>query len=275
MVRSMETPPRRALPEPERGPSALIRRLHLLIALARSDLHIRYGRGGGQILQWFADPFALVGIYLLLRLILDRGGYAVGLSLACAVVPFQIVLLSCTSAMNAVSLREPILLNMRFDRMLIPPAAVMTETLAFAASFTIFPLAMLVYGVGPTAALLWLPVIIACTLALAYGAAWPAALLGLWLPMVKVFATQALRILFFAAPGLVALAEMSEEVKRYIVINPLTGLFESFRHVFLYGDSPELWQLAYPALFGLLLTLVFLPLYKREQRHFAKLVSDL
>lgn len=112
MVRSMENPPRRAPPEPERGPSARVRRLHLLIALARSDLHIRYGRGGGQIIQWFADPFALVGIYLLLRLILDRG-YAVGLSLACAVVPFQIVLLSCTSAMNAVSLREPILLNMR------------------------------------------------------------------------------------------------------------------------------------------------------------------
>lgn len=272
----IDAPSRLSVPaaEERRDPSPLVRRFHLLMALARSDLHIRYGRGAGQIVQWFADPFALVGVYLLLRLILNRGGVAAGLSLACAVVPFQIVLLSCTSAMNAVSLREPILLNMRFDRMLIPPAAVMTETLAFAASFTLFPLMMLVYGVGPSAALLWLPVVVASTLALAFGAAWPAALLGVWYPTVKVFATQALRILFFAAPGLVALSEMSDEVKRYIVINPLTGLFESFRHVFLYGDSPEFWQLAYPAAFGLVLTLVFLPLYRREQRHFAKIVSD-
>jgi lipopolysaccharide transport system permease protein len=259
----------------ETTPTPRVRRLHLLVALARSDLHLRYGRGGGQIIQWFVDPFALVGIYLLLRLILDRGGDAVGLSLACAVVPFQIVLLSCTSAMNAVSLREPILLNMRFDRMLIPPAAVLTETLAFAASFSIFPLAMLIYGVGPTLALLWLPVVVAATLALAFGAAWPAALLGLWLPQTRVFATQALRILFFAAPGLVALSEMSDDVRRYIVINPFSGLFESFRHLFLYGDSPEFWQLAYPVLFGAVLAAAFMPLYRREQRHFAKLVSDL
>ncbi len=275
-ARSTQAPSRPGPPAAgNAGPSPLVRRLHLLMALARSDLHIRYGRGGGQILQWFADPFALVGIYLLLRLILDRGGVAVGLSLACSVVPFQIVLLSCTSAMNAVSLREPIVLNMRFDRMLIPPAAVVTEMLAFAASFAVFPLTMIIYGVAPTAALLWLPVVLLCTLTMAFGAAWPAALLGIWFPRFKLFATQALRILFFAAPGLVALSEMSDDVRRYIVINPLSGLFESFRHVFLYGDAPQFWQLAYPAAFGLLLTAGFLPLYRREQRHFAKLVSDL
>ena len=261
--------------EPASGLALLRRRLHLLGALSRSDLHLRYGRGGGQVIQWFVEPFALVGVYVLLRVILDKGGDAVALSLACAVVPFQIVLMACTGAMNAISLREPILMNMRFDRMLIPPSSVLTETLAFAASFTMFPIAMLVYGVEPTAALLWLPLVVVVTLMLAFGAAWPAALLGLWVPTIKTFATQALRILFFAAPGLAALAEVSDDVRQYIVFNPLTGLFESYRHVFLYGDSPEFWQLAYPAGAGILFTLVFLPLYRRERRHFAKLVGDL
>lgn len=258
----------------EGAPTPLVRRLHILLALARSDLHIRYGRGAGQILQWFIDPFALVGVYLLLRTILGRGGDAAGLSLACAVVPFQIVLLSCVSSMSAVSLREPILLNMRFDRMLIPPAAVMTETLAFAASFTMFPIAMAGYGVEPTAALLWLPVVVGATLVLAFGAAWPAALVGLWLPAIRTLATQALRILFFAAPGLVALAETSDDVRRWIVYNPLTGLFESYRNVLLYGESPEFAQVFFPFAVGVVLTLVFLPLYRSERRHFAKLVSD-
>ena len=248
--------------------------MHVLMALARSDLRIRYGRGSWQIVNWLINPFALVGIYVLLRVILGRGGDAAGLSVACAVVPFQIVLLGCESAMRSVALREPILLNMRFDRMLIPPSAVMTEALAFGASFLMFPIAMAFYGVGPTLSLLWLPAVVAATLLLAFGAAWPSALVGLWLPNVRVFASQALRILFFAAPGVVALAEVSDDVRSWIVFNPLTGLFEAFRHVFLYGDSPELWQLAYPAATGIVLTLVFLPLYRREQRHFAKLVGD-
>lgn len=251
------------------------RSLHVLVALARSDLLIRYGRGRWQIVNWFLGPFFLVGVYVLVRTILDVSGEAVGLSIACAVVPFQIVFLSCTSAMRSVSLREPILLNRRFDRMLMPPSAVLTETLAFAASFVMFPIMMLIYWVGPTTGLLWLPVVVAVTLVLALGAAWPSALLGVWAPNLQALAGQALRLLFFAAPGLVALSEVSDGVYDWIVLNPFSGLFEAFRHVFLYGDAPAFWQLAYPAGLGLLLMIAFLPLYRREQRHFAKLVTSL
>ena len=249
------------------------RRADILVALARSDLRIRYGRGAWQVVKWVADPFALVGVYILLRVILNRQGEAVALTLACSVVPFQIVLLSCTSALTAVSLREPILLNMRFDRMLIPPASVLTESLAFAASFLMFPIAMAFYGIGPTWALLWLPVVIAATLLLSLGAAWPAALVGVWFPSITVFAGQALRIVYFASPGLVALSEISPGVREWMVWNPLTGLFESFRAVFLYGESPSFWELAYPALVGIVLIAMFVPVYRREQRHFAKLVA--
>jgi ABC-type polysaccharide/polyol phosphate export permease len=253
-------------------PAAWRRRADVLVALARSDLRIRYGRGGWQVVKWVIDPFALVGVYVLLRVILNRGGENVALTLACSVVPFQIVILSAVSALTAVSLREPILLNMRFDRMLIPPASVLTESLAFAASFLMFPVTMAFYGIAPTAALLWLPLVVAATLLLALGAAWPAALVGLWLPSVRVFAGQALRILYFAAPGIVALSEVSPGVREWIRWNPLTGLFESFRHVFLYGTAPAFWELAYPAAVGVLLMLLFVPVYRREQRHFAKLV---
>jgi lipopolysaccharide transport system permease protein len=251
-----------------------VRRLHVLAALTRSDLRLRYGRGGWQIVNWLVNPFALVGIYLLLRVILGRAGHEAALSIACAVVPFQIILMGFDSASNAVPLREPILLNRRFDRMLLPPSSVLTEGFAFAASFLMFPIAMAYYGVAPTAALLWLPVVVGATFVLALGIAWPAALLGVWLPNVRVFSSQALRILFFAAPGIVALSEVPSDVRDWIVFNPLTGLFESFRHVFLYGDSPQFWQLAYPTVVGIVLTLVFVPVYRREQRHFAKLVRS-
>jgi ABC-type polysaccharide/polyol phosphate export permease len=258
----------------ERPPGGWTRRMHLLAALTRSDLRIRYGRGGWQVVNWLVNPFALVGIYLLLRIILGRANDAAALSIACAVVPFQIVLLAFDSASNCVALREPVLLNRAFDRLLLPPSSVLTEGFAFAASFLMFPLLMVYYGVAPTIALLWLPIVIVATLALALGIAWPAALLGVWLPTVRVFGSQGLRILFFAAPGIVSLAEIPDHVREWVVYNPLSGLFESFRHVFLYGDSPEFWELAYPVAVGIVLTLIFLPLYRREQRHFAKLVRS-
>ena len=274
MTRPIDASPTAVVTADPRAVGPVARRLHVLVALARSDLRIRYGRGGWQVVNWLVTPFALVGIYLLLRVVLGRGGDGAALSIACAVVPFQIVLLAFESSMGAVALREPILLNRRFDRMLIPPASVMTESLAFAASFLMFPLAMAYYGVAPTLSLLWLPLVVAATLVLAIGVAWPAALLGIWLPTSRIFASQGLRVLFFAAPGIVALDELPDHIRDWVVFNPLSGLFESFRHVFLFGGSPEFWQLAYPAGVGIVLTLVFLPIYRREQRHFAKLVRS-
>src|SRR3712207_7638393 len=52
------------------------------------SLRLRYGRGRAQLVKWLIDPFALVGVFLLLVVfVLDRDDPAPALSLACAVVP--------------------------------------------------------------------------------------------------------------------------------------------------------------------------------------------
>src|SRR6185436_7413992 len=69
--------------------------LDVLVALTESDLRARYGRGPLRMIKWLLDPFAAVGVYLVLTtFVLDRSGVAPGLSIACAVVPFQLVMSS-------------------------------------------------------------------------------------------------------------------------------------------------------------------------------------
>ncbi|MDX6516960.1 MAG: lipopolysaccharide transport system permease protein [Gaiellaceae bacterium] len=255
-------------------PAQRERPLDVLIALTRSDLRARYGRGASQLVKWVLEPVALVGVYLLLRVVIfDRGGHAVGLSIACSIVPFQIVLLSTGSAMNCVSFREPILLNMRFNRMLLPLSSLLTETLAFGASFGLLALMMILYGVAPTWWILLLPVVVAATVALAIGIAYPAALVGVWFPDARLFAIQFLRILYFAAPGLVALSEIHGRAHELFKLNPLTGLFEAYRDIILFGRAPSFWMLLYPVGVGLVLLLIFVPIYRREQNHFAKVIG--
>ncbi len=252
----------------------LPRRLSVLLALTQADLRVRYGRGGGRFVKWLLDPFALVGIYLLLvTFVLDRAGPAPGLSLACAVVPFQLLMMSVVSGIGAVPARSAIILNLAFDRVLIPVSTVLTETVAFSASLTLLALMMAIYGVVPTAALLWLPVVIAVNVLLAVSFAFPASLFGLWFRELRVFAISFVRTMFFLAPGLVPLSDISGRAGDFIRLNPMTGLFESFRDVLLFGQRPALWQLLYPAAFGLVLLAAFVPLYRREQRQFAKVVE--
>lgn len=263
-----------AAPESARATGGIRRRLEVLAALTQSDLRARYGRGPWQLLKWLIDPFALVGIYLLLvTFVLDRPGDAPGLSLACAVVPFQLVMLALLNAMGAIQLRSSIILNMSFDRVLIPIASVLTETVAFAASFVLLALMMGIYGVAPTIAVLWLPLVLLITVFFAIGCAYLASLVMLWVSDLRPFAVSFVRALFFLAPGLIALPAIDGRANDIVRVNPLTGLFEAYRSTFLYGHRPAAWMLLIPVCAGALILAAALPLYRSEQHHFAKVLG--
>jgi len=249
-------------------------RLDLLVALAISDLRARYGRGSWKSLKWLLDPFFATGVYLILvTFVIDRPGEAPGLSIACATVPFQLVIASAVNGLSSVQLRHSIVLNTRFDRTLIPLAGVITETIAFGSALLLLAVMMAVYGVAPTLAILWLPVVIGVTVLFSISIAYPASLIGLWYPDLRAFVISALRTLFFVAPGLVALSQVPDDAQKWLELNPLTGIFEAYRSVLLYGESPAPWELLYPSVFAMVLLALVLPLYRTEQRQFAKLVE--
>jgi lipopolysaccharide transport system permease protein len=255
------------------GIRSLLRSADVLRALTEADLRFRYGRGPGRFLRWLLEPFALVGIYLLfVTFVLDRSGPAPGLSLACAIVPFQLVMATVANAMEAVDIRKPILLNMRFERKLIPLSSTLTETTAFSASFLIVVVMMAAYHVAPTPALLWLPLVVVINLYLAAAAAYAATLLGLWLHELKPFLLSFVRMLFFLGPGIVPLAAASANSQEILRFNPLTGMFEAYRDVFLNGVAPAPWELVYPFAIATAILFAFVPLYGSEQRQFAKVV---
>jgi lipopolysaccharide transport system permease protein len=252
----------------------LVAKWDTLVALTMSDVRARYGRGPWRLVKWLLDPFAAVGVYLLLvTFVLNRPGTAPGLTVACAVVPFQLVMLSVVNANGAIRLRRSIILNGQFDRTLIPVASVLTETLAFAASIGLLALTMVGYRISPSMAILWLPVVLALNMVFALSWAYPSALMGLWFPDLRVFTVSFVRTLFFLAPGLIALADVHGRTHDLLRLNPLTGLFEAYRAVLLYGHRPEAWTILYPLGFSLVLVAIFLPIFIREQRHFAKVVE--
>jgi ABC-type polysaccharide/polyol phosphate export permease len=234
----------------------------------------RYGRGPWRMIKWLLDPIALVGVYLLLvSAVLDRPGQAIGLSLACAVIPFQLVMMSCLNALDSLRTRRSIIANMSFPRTLIPASSALSASAAFAASLLLLVLMMVVYGVTPTPAALWLPVVLFVNLALALAFAYPAALLALWVPDLRAFVVSFIRTLFFLAPGLVALDQVEGAAHDLVKLNPLTGLFEAYRDALLYGHAPEAWELLFPLAAAGLLAAVFVPIYHIEQRHLVKVLT--
>ena len=245
----------------------------VLLALTRSDIKVRYGRGPWRRAKWVADPIAALGVYLILvALVIDHPGIAPGLSIACAVIPFQLLMSTAVNALRAVEQRRAVVANMGFRRILIPVSSALTELVGFAGTLLIFPIMMAAYGVEPTPAVLLLPLMIVLTFVLAVAFAYPLALLGVWMPESVPFVVSAVRTLFFVAPGLVALDEVYGYTHDVLIANPMTGVFEGFRAILLHGEAPAWWHVAVPLAYALVLLAVFVPVYRREQRHFAKLI---
>lgn len=246
----------------------------VLLALTAADLRARYGRGPIRMLRWLVDPFALVGVYLLLvTFIVNRPGVAPGLSLACAVVPFQLVMSTVMNAMSAVTTRRSIILNMGFPRTLLPVSSALTEAVGFLASFTLFAIMMAAYQVAPTINVLWLPLLVVTSTIFAAAIAFPSLLFGLWFRELRPFALSFVRTLFFLGSGLVPLAATHGNVDTTLRLNPLTAIFESFREALLFGKPPQAWEVLYPLLLAAVTIAIFYPLYAREQRQFAKVVE--
>ena len=262
--------PGRRLIDTARG---LPRALDLLRALTEADLRFRYGRGAWRFPRWLLEPFALVGVYLILMtFVIRRPGEAPGLSLAAAIVPFQLVFATVANAMVALEVRRPILLNMSFRRDLIPVSSALTESMAFSASFLLIAVMMIAYRVPPTSAFLWLPLVLIVNLYVAVSAAYAGCLLAVWLHELKPFLLSFVRMLFFLGPGLVPLSQASAGVRKVLEFNPFTGLFELYRDVFLSGQTPAVWEFLYPIGIASLLLAVFVPLFRSEQRQFAKVL---
>ena len=245
----------------------------LLWALTESDLRFRYGRGPWRFIRWLLEPVALVGVYLIVvTFVFDRPGEAVGLSLTCSIIPFQLVLLTIGNAMTALEARRPIVLNMAFRRTIMPVSSALTESAGFGASLFLLIAMMAIYSVAPTWNVLWFPLVFLLNLVLAGACAYAAILFSIWLRELRAFVLSFVRTLYFLSPGLVPLQETSDKVRGLLKLNPLTGLFEAYRSIFLYGTTPAGWQLLYPLIAAGLLLAVFLPIYRSEERHFAKVI---
>jgi lipopolysaccharide transport system permease protein len=248
-----------------------VRAAEVLATLGAADLKLRYGRGRASTVKWLLDPIAATGVYLILvEFVLDRPGGAWALSIACAVFPFQLLMMTIINALNAVRLRQSIISNMGFPKVLLPISSALTESVAFFGTLPIFAVMMVLYGEEPEWSILWLPLLIVVTMFAAVACAFPAALIGIWFRELHNFVVSGVRTLFFLAAGLVALESVHGTARDLLPLNPLTGIFEAYRNVLIVGESPAWWHLLYPLAVACLLLAAFLPIYRREQAQFAK-----
>jgi len=159
-----------------------------------------------------------------------------------------------------------------FPRLVIPIATVLSGIVDFLLAFAVLILMMLFYGSVPTAAIVWLPLLLLLALITALG-------VGLWLTAMNVqFRDIAYLVPFlvqawmFATPIAYPSSLLTEPWRTLYGINPMVGVVEGFRWALLGTETAPGPVIFVSALVALLLLISGLFYFRRMERSFADVV---
>lgn len=174
-------------------------------------------------------------------------------------------------ASNSLVGSEQMIRKIYFPRVMLPMAMIAALALDMLISLVMMAGLMLYYRWPTTTALLWLPVFL-------FGSCLASSGLGLFLSALNVqyrdvkyavpFFTQ---MMFFVTPVLYPVSLVPANFQFILVLNPIAGMVEGFRHALL--GSPVSWTLVTASFTeSLLLFLAGLFFFRRLERTFADVI---
>lgn len=156
-----------------------------------------------------------------------------------------------------------LLKKMAFPRLALPTivcgSALLNNLVLLASVLAIFAL----LGHIPNVQILWLPALTLLLIGLALGLGLTLGLLNVFFRDVGQVVTIVLQFSFWLTPVVYNIDMISEQYRRYLHINPMTGIVQAYQSVLVYGRSPDFSLLVYPTIFAVSALLIMAALYYR------------
>jgi lipopolysaccharide transport system permease protein len=147
----------------------------------------------------------------------------------CALLPWMYFAGALTTATNTIVDHQRVITKVFFPRVLLPVSAVLAGLLDLAIGFVLLLGMLAYYSIGPTWAMLWLPVFVLLALATALG-------VGLWLSAlnalyrdVRYVVPFLVQVWMFASPVVYPASLVPVEWRWLYGLNPMAGVIEGFR----------------------------------------------
>jgi lipopolysaccharide transport system permease protein len=245
----------------------------LLYFLVWRDVKLRYKQTALGVVWVALQPVALALMFTMVFgrfLSAPSGGVPYGAFVLAGLVPWQ--LFSAALARSSMSLvaNEHLLTKIYFPRILIPLASVLTASIDMVFTLVVLSAVLIYYGIGVSAAVLILPLLIALVLIAAIG-------IGLLLSAINVryrdiqailpFLTQ---LWLFATPIAYPVTLVPDDWRWAYDLNPMVGLVEGFRWAILGGNFPQALWTSTAVITGF--AVVGILYFRRAERSFADVV---
>ena len=247
----------------------------LLFFLIWRDVKIRYKQASLGIAWAIIQPLMTMVIFSVIfghLAKLPSEGIPYPVFSYAALLPWQLFSGALTRSGSSLVGNATLLTKVYFPRLIIPLSATIGGLVDFSISFLVLLGLMLYYGLGPTWAILWLPLLIVFTLVTALS-------VGLWLSALNVQYRDVQHIIpfiiqawMYASPVAYSAELIPSGPWRFVYgLNPVAGVIQGFRWALLGANPPgELMLVSVGMVVIMLVT--GLCYFRRMERTFADVV---
>jgi lipopolysaccharide transport system permease protein len=246
----------------------------LLLVLTMRDIKVRYKQtvlgAGWAILQ----PLMMMVVFTIFfgnLANMPSEGYPYPLFVYSALVPWTFFANAITSSSNSVLGSAHLVSKIYFPRLIIPLSAVGPGIVDFAVASSILLAMMLFYGVGWSLNLLMGPVLLVAIVFTALGVGTCLSALTVAYRDFRYVVPFMVQVWMFVTPVVYPVSLVPAQWRWLLYINPMSGLIEGFRAVFL-GSAFDFYGLAVSGAVAISLFLVGIAYFERAERRFADII---
>ena len=243
----------------------------LIYFLAWRDVKVRYKQTIIGVAWVLLQPLAMMAIFWLLfgRMgNLPSDGMPYPLFVLVALLPWQFFSRVISESTNSLITDQRLITRVYFPRLVVPIATGLTALVDFGLAMCLVAVLMMIFGVVPGSAILFLPLIVVLMFAAALG-------VGFWLSALNVEYRDVMHAVpflvqfwFFATPVVYSTSLLPEQWQFLFGLNPMTVVVDGFRWCLLGSGAGLSLMSALSAFVAMVLFVSGLIWFRRRERSF-------
>lgn len=185
-------------------------------------------------------------------------------------LPWQLFSSSLKSAINSLVTNKGLVTKVYCPRELFPLSGILVALVDYLVAASILAALMVYYGIHPTAAAFFLPVILVVQLMFSAGLGLILSVANLYFRDVKYIFEVVLSLWMFATPVVYPVHAIGGVAGALIRANPMTPIIDGYRAVLIRGELPDLVSFTAAACFSIFVCGISWLIFHRTEYTFAE-----
>jgi lipopolysaccharide transport system permease protein len=245
----------------------------LIIELAKRDFIEKYS-GSALGFGWsFIYPLINILIYMVVfgslmgaRLPGMTSVWGYGIYLIAGLVPWMAFANTVTRSSTVFLDKKNIISKIHVDLPTLPLFIVLSETITFCVTFSIFLFILLVTGFVFTPLLLLIPVVYVIQLVFAYSLGFILAMFVVFLRDLKEVVSIGFQIWFWFTPIVYVFEILPPQAQQILLWNPMLPVISAYHDIFVYQRMPSFYYLAIVLIISILLIVLDYGIFKKLEK---------